>query len=122
MNFDPRIKAPTPATLTKYGLTEERWWEILESQGGVCPIMNMVPSTGRFVIDHEHVRNYKKLPPEERAQHVRGIVSWFANHAYMGRGISVDRAIRVALYLARYEGDITTVTFLEDVVKMREGR
>jgi hypothetical protein len=107
------IKAPTPATLAKYGLTADEWWAIMERQGYRCPIMNQPSGTGRYVIDHEHVRGWKKMPPEQRKQHVRGIVSWFANHAYLGRGISVERALRVALFLAKYEGAVGLVYALE---------
>lgn len=97
------IKVPTQETLKRYGLTELDWLMILADQGWVCPIMGETPSTGRFVIDHEHVRGWKALPPEERKKYVRGIVSWYANHAYLGRGISVERAERVAHFLRRYE-------------------
>ncbi len=98
----PTIQVPTKATLAKYGLTVEEWHAILERQGGVCPIMGTVPSTGRFVIDHEHVKGWKAMPPDERKKYVRGLVSWYANHAYLGRGINIDRAERVAEYLRAY--------------------
>lgn len=107
------VQVPTEATLKKYGLTAHDWQAIFELEGRVCPIMNAPSGTGRYVIDHEHVRGWKKMPPEERRQYVRGIVSWFANHAYLGRGISVERALRVALYLAKYEGHVGLVNVLE---------
>ena len=122
MTDTPEPRAPTPATLAKYGLSIEEWWAQLERQGGVCPILGTVPSTGRFVMDHEHVRGWKQMPPDQRKQYVRGIVSWFANHAYLGRGISVERALRVALYLARYEGDMSLVKQLELILRLRAAR
>jgi hypothetical protein len=97
------IKVPSQATLKKYGLSAEDWLTILEEQSWVCPIMGTVPSTGRFVIDHEHVVGWSGMPPEERKKYVRGIVSWYANHAYLGRGISVERAANVLQFLTRYE-------------------
>lgn len=96
------IKVPTQATLKKYGLTTEDWLTLLEEQSWVCPIMGVTPSTGRFVIDHEHVPGWKAMPPEERKLYVRGLTSWYANHAYLGRGISVERATNVVAYLQAY--------------------
>lgn len=100
---DLGIKVPTQATLKKYGLTSLDWLIMLEEQSWICPIMGVTPSTGRFVIDHEHVTGWAKMPPEERKQYVRGLVSWYANHAYLGRGISIERAANVVSFLQRYE-------------------
>lgn len=97
------IKVPTQATLRKYGLTALDWLTMLEEQSWVCPIMGVTPSTGRFVIDHEHVKGWKNMRPEDRKKYVRGLVSWYANHAYLGRGISVERAANVLSFLQRYE-------------------
>lgn len=97
------IKVPTSATLKKYGLTALEWLTMLEEQSWVCPIMGATPGTGRFVIDHEHVPGWAKMPPEERKLYVRGLVSWYANHAYLGRGISVERAANVLAFLTRYQ-------------------
>lgn len=97
------IKVPTQATLKKYGLDALDWLTMLEEQSWVCPIMGTTPSTGRFVIDHEHVPGWKDMPPEQRKLYVRGLVSWYANHAYLGRGISVERAANVLSFLQRYE-------------------
>ena len=97
------IKVPTQATLKKYGLTSLDWLTMLEEQSWVCPIMGVTPSTGRFVIDHEHVPGWAKMPPEERKKYVRGLVSWYANHSYLARGITVERAANVLAFLTRYE-------------------
>lgn len=97
------IKQPTAATLKKYGLDALDWLIMLDEQSWVCPIMGTTPSTGRFVIDHEHVPGFAKMPPEEKKKYVRGLVSWYANHAYLGRGISVERAANVVAFLTRYE-------------------
>jgi hypothetical protein len=97
------IKVPTQATLKKYGLSALDWLIMLDEQSWVCPIMGVTPSTGRFVIDHEHVKGWAAMPPEERKKYVRGLVSWYANHAYLGRGISVERAGNVLAFLTRYE-------------------
>lgn len=97
------IKAPSPATLKKYGLSEEDWRAILDSQGGVCAICGLVPKTERFVTDHHHEKGWKKKPPEERKKAVRGICCWWCNATYLGRGITVEKAKNVVKYLERYE-------------------
>lgn len=101
----PSMKPPSQNTLDKYGLTELEWLAILDSQGGVCPICKGVPSTGRFVVDHEHVKGYKKMTPKERALRVRGLLCWFCNHYYVGRCITVEKSRNVTEYLLRYETD-----------------
>lgn len=97
------VKVPSEATLRKYGLTATTWLAILASQGNVCPICKKFPTTGRFVTDHFHAKNYKKLPPEERAKFVRGVCCWWCNECYLGRGISVEKAQAVVDYLKDFE-------------------
>lgn len=93
---------PTQKTLDKYGLTVELFNEILERQKGVCPICEKVPS-GYWHIEHEHVKNFKKLPPEERVKYIRGAVCWFCNNYYIGRAITIRKAKNVVEYLTTYE-------------------
>lgn len=93
------LKPPSPKTLAKYGLTEEAWWRVLAGQGGTCAVCLKVPATGRLCIDHEHVRGWKKMPPERRRQFVRGLLCWYCNHAYVGRAITVAKAQNVVEYL-----------------------
>ena len=82
---------------------------LLKSQGGVCPICGKVPSPAkssglvRFVIDHEHVRGWKNMPPEERRKYVRGLTYWFCNSSYLGRSINILKARGVLAYLIAYE-------------------
>lgn len=97
------VAPPSQKTLDKYGLTEADWWAILERQGGICPICHKVPTTGRFVVDHDHVRGWKKLPPEERKRYCRGLVCWFDNHYYLGRSITIEKSRNVTAYLEQYQ-------------------
>lgn len=103
------IALPTPATLKKYGGTPEKWQALLDEQGGVCGVCGRVPSPSkkdgkiRLVIDHEHVRGWGKMPPELRWSFVRGLVCWFCNHYYLGRGLTLEKAKGVVLFLERYE-------------------
>lgn len=102
------ISEPTKATLAKYGGTPELWRELLDAQGGTCGVCERIPNPSkrdgkrRFVIDHEHIRGWKKLPPAERWQYVRGLVCWWCNTTYLGRGITVAIAKGVVRYLERY--------------------
>lgn len=97
------MKTPIKATLQKYGLTEELWIEILQNQGGVCPICLKLPSKERFVVDHQHIRGYKEKSPEEKRKFIRGILCWFCNRYYVTRGITIEKAENVVLYLEDYE-------------------
>jgi hypothetical protein len=97
------IAPPSSATLKKYGLAPEEWLKILESQGWVCAICKKAPSTGRFVTDHFHARNYKKMPPEQKKLWVRGVLCWFCNESYVGRAITVEKAHNVVTYLEAFE-------------------
>lgn len=97
------VKIPSAATLAKYGLDAGRFVVRLQAQGWVCSICGKVPSTGRLVVDHFHVKGWKKLPPEQRRQYIRGLVCWYENHAYLGRGITVEKAREVLAYLERFE-------------------
>jgi hypothetical protein len=103
MKLQPEITPPSKATLKKYGLTEDEWWGILHRQGDVCPICEKVPTTGRFVIDHEHVRGWKNMPDSARKRYVRGITCWFDNHSFLGRGITVQKSENVTRYLIEHE-------------------
>ena len=113
------IQPPNKATLAKYGFgcgpaalssdPEMDWMLMLADQGGICPITGKVPSPSkvsglvRMVIDHEHIRGWAKLPPEARRVYVRGLTSWYANSAYLARGITVAKAQNVVAYLLKYE-------------------
>jgi len=94
---------PSQATLKKYGLTQEEWDAILKRQGGICPICESVPKTGRWVTDHKHVPNYKKLPPAERKKLVRGILCWYDNNRLLTRGVTIRKLRNAADYLERFE-------------------
>lgn len=113
------ITIPTNATLDKYGFgqlpdcyTTDRvgdWLMMLENQGWGCGVCGKIPTpnkkTGkvRFVTDHEHVKGWVIAPPGVRRSFVRGITCWFCNHAYLGRGITVEKAAGVLNYLKRYQ-------------------
>jgi hypothetical protein len=98
------IRPPTPATLRKYGLTAEAWREIVRSQGDRCPICLRAPPDVKLVCDHEHVKGFRAMPPEQRRQYVRTVACVWCNKIFLPRGITADKAERVAAVLRAYEG------------------
>lgn len=96
------IKVPTKPTLKKYGLALAQWMALLDRAQGRCELCGNVPSTGRLVIDHDHVKGWKALPPELRASHVRGLVCWACNHFRIGRNTLLS-ANAVLVYLANHD-------------------
>lgn len=101
---DNNIVYPTDATLRKYGLTLQEWLTILELQGNVCPICKKAPSSGRFVVDHEHARGYRRMKPEERRKRVRGICCFYCNRYFLSKGITAEKARNIIEYLEAYAG------------------
>lgn len=97
------IKHPTPATLKKYGLTLIEWLEILNRQGSVCAVCHKEPTSGRLNIDHEHVKGWKKMLPEERKKHVRGLACYICNNRILTKGITPEKLESAAKYLRNYE-------------------
>ena len=96
------LKVPSQATLKKYGLTEEKWLAIAASQGNVCAICKKEPSSGRLNTDHEHVKNWKKMPAEQRALYVRGLLCYICNFRVLTRGMTLEKAQNAVTYLENY--------------------
>lgn len=97
------ILTPKPATLKKYGLSEDEWKAILDRQASVCYVCKIEPTKGRLCIDHEHAKGWKKMPPEQRKLYVRGLLCWTCNHYYLGRGITILKSKNVTEYLEAYQ-------------------
>ena len=95
------MKLPKPPTLRKYGLTEQDWMDRWLLQGEKCPICQR--SDAPLVIDHEHVRGWKKMPPEKRKLYVRGITCNWCNRWIIGRGAKPHLLLNGADYLLDYE-------------------
>lgn len=104
---EPRV--PTTATLRKYGLTVDEWRAMLERQGNACAICQRVPDSGVLHIDHQHVRNWKRLPPEQRKTYVRGVLCWPCNATLKVR-ITVAWLRGAVKYLTAYEKRLTSQT------------
>lgn len=108
---------PSQETLDKYGLTVERWLYLAEKQGFVCAICGKLPKTCRLNIDHEHVKGWKKMAPEERVGWVRGLLCFWCNKSYCGRSITVEKAKAMVVYLEqRPPFKPTLLPFLDQAV------
>jgi len=95
---------PTQKTLDKYGLNENDWYDIYNRQDGRCGTCGIIPSTGRFNIDHQHgIRGWKKMSPERRKTYVRGLLCYRCNRFLMGPGITVQTARGMVRFLEEYE-------------------
>lgn len=97
-----QIRVPTPATLKKYGYTEEEWRAMLIEQGGVCAICEKAPQSGILHFDHEHVRGWKKMPPEKRKLYVRALICQFCNRFVMARTMTLAKARNIVAVLEAY--------------------
>lgn len=96
------LREPRPSTLRRYGLTLDDWRAIADRQGRVCAICLGVPASGRLHIEHEHVRGWRHMAPDQRKRFVRGLACWRCNSSFLARGITVERAMNVVSYLAAY--------------------
>ncbi len=96
-------KTPSQATLKKYGLTETEWHDLLNSQDGTCGVCRKLPKSLRLCIDHEHINGWKKLPPSERKQYVRGLLCFFCNRYFLARGMHQTKARNIVTYLDKYD-------------------
>ncbi len=100
------IREASEATLKKYGLTRDEWRAIWVEQGMKCPICEKTPKTQtpvEFNIDHQHVRGWKKMSPEEKKKYVRGIVCGWCNRSYLAKGMTIKKAKLMSAYLEKHE-------------------
>lgn len=98
----PDLIVPTVATLRKYGMTVDEWLTIAEAQGMSCAICRRVPKSGRLCIDHQHVKGWKRMNPEDRRRYVRGVICFLCNGKCVNKWMNVERAAAVLEYLTKY--------------------
>lgn len=96
------LLTPSINTLKKYGLNIAEWQIMADQQNHACAVCVQEPTKGRLCIDHEHVKGWKKMPPEKRKLYVRGLLCWRCNTTFVGRGITVERSRGVTSYLENY--------------------
>ena len=107
-----QLKIPSPTTLARYGFgfgpaaladtPEDDWRLLLRAHKGSCGACGRFPPSGRLNIDHEHVKNWVKMPPEERRIYVRGLACYMCNHYRLARGANPENLRGAADYLERY--------------------
>lgn len=103
IDLQPKVVIPRIKTIARYGLSFSEWVAILESQGGRCAICGGLPASGKFCIDHFHVKNWKKMPSQQRKRFVRGITCYPCNHHCLNRNMNLTKARAVVEYLEKYE-------------------
>jgi hypothetical protein len=95
------IFPPAPKTLEKYGLTLAGWLDLYARAGGLCEVCR--GKTKRLCVDHEHVKGWKKMAPEQRLGYVRGLLCWRCNVGIVGRSVTVSTLASALAYLSRYQ-------------------
>lgn len=105
------IKPPSKKTLDRYGLSLEEYTELLERQKYKCGICGKDPGihskTGRLklAIDHEHIKNWNKLDPNERKKYVRGLLCTYDNLFVANKNLSLVKAEQLVKYLKKYHDE-----------------
>lgn len=104
-------KAKNDRLYKTYGITLDEWNDKFKEQEGVCWICQTMPKSGILCVDHRHVPKYKKLPSEERAKEVRGLLCFSCNtglHGLEKRKNARFLFQRVFLYFQKFKikGDL----------------
>ncbi len=97
-----RLRAPSKRTLSKYGLSLIDWLCVAAKQDSRCAICGGLPKYGRLHIDHEHIKGWKKMEPDKRMLHVRGLCCFRCNSQFLRRGLTLELAKKVVDYLEAY--------------------
>ena len=101
-----QIKPPTISTLKKYGLTQEMWYNFLDIQDGKCPICEReFTEELRPVIEHEHVKGYKKMKREHKSRYVRGLTCNYCNSRRLPKGSATLTPTEIAYNIYVYYSD-----------------
>jgi hypothetical protein len=96
------IAPPLERTVSRYGITVDEWLALLHNQGWCCPICRKHRGV-KWTTDHEHVRGWSKMPPEQRRRYVRGVLCRHCNWKVVHSRLSAEQARRIAAYLEAYE-------------------
>src|SRR3972149_8874044 len=104
---------PTNVTLKKYGLSLDEWQALYDKYNGACHVCYQKPSTGRLNVEHEHVKGWRKMKPEERKKYIRGLACYICNHRLLTRGVTIEKLLNAAKYLRDYEERKQIITVVE---------
>ena len=100
------MNVPSMPTLKKYGLSVEEWTDLYNKFEGCCHVClkpQSPESTRAFHTDHEHVKGWDKMPPDERKLYVRGLLCYMCNRFRVTRGTTLEAARGLVRYLEDYE-------------------
>jgi len=96
--------SPSKNTLARYGLTLDEWQSLYDKYNGACHVCRKIPGgKGILFVDHEHVRGWNKMSPNERKRYVRGLCCYICNNRLLSKGITKERLLLAAQYLNEYE-------------------
>jgi hypothetical protein len=100
----------TNAREFKYGISEKHYQEMLAAQDGTCPICKLkFTKDNPPCVDHKHVEEWDKMPPEERMLYVRGLLCHYCNIGLGGfkdLSASMQNAIK---YLEKHEANYAII-------------
>lgn len=89
-----------------YGIDLFTWGHLIKDGCFICGTKK------RLCVDHRHVKNFKKLKPEDKAKEVRGALCFRHNKFTVG-GVEIDKCPRetlkkLNLYFKQYrmKGDL----------------
>lgn len=101
----PSMKTPSKSTLKRYGLSLDEWLAMANEQDNKCFICREEKEV--LCVDHHHVKGWKKMKPQDRKKHVRGLLCIFCNLRLLPKGMSLKKARNIVRYLERYESKLS---------------
>ncbi len=93
---------PTKQTLKKYGMGQQDYLKLELMCDRTCPICCREFSEGKLVIDHEHVKGFKKMKDKDKRKYVRGLLCSYCNFRMIPKGMSAYKAYQIFRYLQKY--------------------
>jgi hypothetical protein len=89
--------------LSRYGINCEEYEKMFTEQSGCCAICGRHQSvlTTTLAVDHYHIRNFKKFPPEEKKKYIRGLLCFRCNRGIFAE--NPDLLLSASVYFRRHE-------------------
>ena len=101
-----QLRPPKPQTLRRYGLTEDLWYNLGDAQGWKCPVcLREFSESLRPVIDHEHVKGYKKMTAIKKRSYIRGLPCAYCNLRRLPKGSKDLSPLEIAYNIYQYYED-----------------
>jgi hypothetical protein len=103
-NIEDKIKNQQRKHWSTYGLRPNHYLALFERQQCQCGICGKetLPYAEGTNIDHVHVKDYKKLPHDEKRKHVRGILCGLCNTGLGMFRDSLQSLERAPVYLIKH--------------------